>query len=363
MNGLEDKDYDILDEIFAQRSILDQTSKILPAHIEDIDVFLENYGISLDDPIETVELFGIYQEALNFIKTYFLYPDNDDGLRLELSKKFYEIKTIKDLFFMVHSGKVDDRVLACALLKVIHVIFHLDKDVRALHFIEIQRQILDRFYKIVARDAEGKLYLSLPQQQPLYIQDFETKPKKSRESMILKLLNKPDAVTEDIFDRLGLRFVTYSELDCFLVMKLLLSQQAIHVAHIKPTRSRNTLIPIEQLRNEQFLQKKKVPGDNPHTSEFYQALQITCRQLIKIKNPVTESIRELKKITQDHEQSQMILKKIDVRYLPTVIRFFYPYEVQIVDVKSHAENEKGKSSHAEYKKKQILNAMERLFLK
>ena len=43
------------------------------------------------------------------------------------------------------------------------------------------------------------------------------------------------------------------------------------------------------------------------------------------------------------------------------MRFFYPYEVQITDIKSHQENTEGEASHEEYKKSQVNSAMMRLF--
>ena len=50
---------------------------------------------------------------------------------------------------------------------------------------------------------------------------FETKPKKSRDSILLKLLHKPENVAEDIFDQVGIRFVTPTLLDSLSVIQFL----------------------------------------------------------------------------------------------------------------------------------------------
>ena len=42
------------------------------------------------------------------------------------------------------------------------------------------------------------------------------------------------------------------------------------------------------------------------------------------------------------------------------IRFFYPFEVQLMDRQSYDENERGRSAHSEYKKSQIQTAMRRV---
>ena len=47
--------------------------------------------------------------------------------------------------------------------------------------------------------------------------------------------------------------------------------------------------------------------------------------------------------------------------LPREIHFFFPYEVQILDLEGHEINTKGEASHQEYKKSQIKTAMVRVF--
>ena len=61
---------------------------------------------------------------------------------------------------------------------------------RSSYFAEIQKQIFDRFYKVIHRDTEGRLYLGEVEGDPLRVDlvAFETKPKKSRDSTLLKLL-------------------------------------------------------------------------------------------------------------------------------------------------------------------------------
>ena len=52
--------------------------------------------------------------------------------------------------------------------------------------------------------------------------------------------------------------------------------------------------------------------------------------------------------------------RIDLKYVTKEIRFFYPFEVQVVDSKSAEENERGRSAHSEYKKAQIQTALRRV---
>ena len=45
-----------------------------------------------------------------------------------------------------------------------------------------------------------------------------------------------------------------------------------------------------------------------------------------------------------------MINKIDTSNLTRDVEFFYPYEVQIMDEKSHENNLQGDASHKEYKK-------------
>ena len=49
-----------------------------------------------------------------------------------------------------------------------------------------------------------------------------------------------------------------------------------------------------------------------------------------------------------------------MKYLQREVRFFYPFEVQVVDQHSNEENEKGRSAHSEYKRAQVQTALRRV---
>ncbi|MBF0209026.1 MAG: hypothetical protein HQK53_19370 [Oligoflexia bacterium] len=123
---------------------------------------------------------------------------------------------------------------------------------------------------------------------------------------------------------------------------------------------------------------ESVPGNeknkkNEFSSNSYRAIQFTCRQLIKYKNPFLLEFTQIKKqaklIFAENQHTEgphnTLLKKIiemDVSSAAKDTRFFYPFEVQIVDVKNHELNSIGEASHQDYKKSQLKKAMIRLFL-
>ena len=223
-------DWEVLEVIAGGRSAIDESRGLRLKTAQDVIRFMDCYGYDVDNPIEKAELFGNFQEALSFIRKYFLQPDNPDGLKLEVPRKIAELTDVQNL--LQYASSLSDNpdtsgtstgFWACAILKVMHTIAHIDKDLRTHYFAEIQKQILDRFYKHIHSDEKSQLYLGRDARDPdrVDLVLFDTKPKKSRDSVILKLLHKPENVAEDIFDRVGVRFVTKTKYDALRVVKFL----------------------------------------------------------------------------------------------------------------------------------------------
>ncbi|MEW6055386.1 MAG: TIGR04552 family protein [Bdellovibrionota bacterium] len=391
-------DWEVLDVIIGGKSAIDSGTHLLIRSTEEALRYMDCYGYDIDNPIEKAELFGNFQEALSFIRRYFLQPDNPDGLKIEIPRKIAELSDMAQLLTYAStpqaggaSGQALNTLWACAVIKIMHTIAHIDKDLRSNYIADVQTQILDRFYKFIVNDESGQLFLGRDTRDPDRVElvAFETKPKKSRDSVILKLLHKPENVAEDIFDRIGIRFVTKNKFDAIRVVKFLKDRYVLMPANVKPSRSRNTLVDTTQFSKTLSHLMKEVesgaltPGDlqnkivqlcesdslgalnpeNPHTSRFYSAIQFTCRQLIKIKNPLFDDIRALKAETKGGALPENIAKtveKLDLRNLQKEIRFFYPFEVQILDEASYRESRAGLSSHSNYKKSQIQAAMRRV---
>ncbi len=420
-----------LDIIIKGQSSLDSRAAFRATSLAEADLLLASYGYHSENPIEIAEILGVFHESVNFIRKYFLQPDNPQGLRLEVPRKILELKDVRLLCLMASqslsaqgaesSGPAEEvlRNWACSILKVMHTLTHIDKDLRSSYFSDIQKQIFDRFYKLIQRNDQGQLFLSdrassltaltssagggredYFHQIPLVA--FETKPKKHRDSIILKLLHKPENVAEDIFDRVGIRFVTPTPLDSLRVIKYLQEKMVLIPPHIKPSRSRNTLIDLDHLRQQiagyfhdsssvgdhdeqgrvmpqspallhlesRFLQQLRPqtpqtpPGnENRHSSQSYRAIQFTCRQLIKLENSLYSDLRELKSQAKESAVPSALSKtidRIDLRYVQREIRFFYPFEIQLVDSQSAEANEKGESAHSSYKKAQIQTALNRI---
>jgi uncharacterized protein (TIGR04562 family) len=390
-------DWEILDVVIGGKSALDTKNFLGPmSDIEHVNEFLKGYGLDPSDHVTKAELFGNFQEALQFIRRYFLKEGNPDGLDLKLPNSLLMISDISQLFLMatdVNPNKKEDKLWAEIVLKVMHTIVHADKDLRSNYFNIVQTQIFDRFYKYIFRGNDDKLYLGIKgSDNVIALVDFETKSKKTRESVIIKLLHKAENVAEELFDRIGVRFVTETRFDTLRVIRFLLEKNIVIPHNNKPSRAINTMINLEQFKEahqkvlkaalrkkmteeeflhsiEQEVRRCSLRGEssekNRFTSKSYQSIQFTCRHLIEYKNPFLQEFNELRRLAKNYNSDENELAKrvlsMDIALVARDIRFFYPYEVQIVDKVASVENSQGDASHQEYKRQQVQSAMKRLF--
>ena len=98
---------------------------------------------------------------------------------------------------------------------------------------------------------------------------------------------------------------------------------------------------------------------NPFSSRWYRAIQFTCRQLIVAPDPTFRFWNEVQEAVGTSKTAQNLLKKIPIT-LREKRTFYYPFEIQILDLESYVESIGGRSRHREYKAKQRLMARNRV---
>ena len=342
--------------------------------------FLLAYGYDLDDPLVREEVWRIYFESVSFIREQILDPG--EQLPQELLRRGPS-SDIEKLLVMASNGAADAR-WACAILRVMHIISHLDNDVRLENFQYARAQIFERFDDYIQpitprrwKFGKGSNYVPLVR----YIK----KERKDRNSTLIKLLSKPRASVEDIYDRIGFRFVTETRLDAFRLMQILFDLGVVSAPNIHPGRSVNSLLPVEviqqmvdstrdhlkagrisqrnSLRRLQRLEEINFDPTsgvrNPFSSYWYRAMQFTCRQLITAPDPTFKFWTELKKDLTKVKGLSAALKTVPIM-LREKKTFYYPFEIQIMDKPSYIESIGGRSRHREYKSRQRAMARNRI---
>jgi uncharacterized protein (TIGR04562 family) len=335
-------------------------------NLEEAEQFILNYGYDLSHPNDKEELHAIFKEAVDFIQCQFLNPDmpwedmgaGSETLKVQIPQTLLEESDIRKLLLHASIGNGIEQRWACAILKVMHTISHINNTLLYHYFEKAKNQILSRYKKALSQTTEGEWLIGNPNETCLSIAGFETKDEKSRDSMILKLLCKRENVAEEVFDMIGIRIITHSGPEAILALEILRQNRVIIFPNIIPSRSRNSLIDFDEFKIQyqealetyqwgqsslkQTLQMIQHITPNPSNGTFnpenassllsYRAIHMTERQLIRFQE--TESDKET--------------------------RFFFPYEIQIVDEANHLQNMKGSSAHVLYKQSQLIQARNRV---
>jgi len=353
--------YQLFNVVLSNRSFLD-IKRLDIFNTEEAHDYLKNYGFDLDDQAHRDQVYSILTEAKQFIQTYLL-EDPDTNIPLIIPPYIQCEDDVRNL--LVEASKKDrdlNQRWACAVLRVAHTITHVENDLAKYFFPAIKKQIFSRFMQHVSLDKNNQYTLGSGNKL-VNIKYFEMKSEKTKESMIMKLLHKKESVTADIFDRIGVRIITYDKLDVLIVLKYLAENHVISFANVKPSRTRNTLVDInhfvkgiQKLKNgdisslsekelkiflDPFTQfetnsedsKNNFRENNPYSSTEYTSVQLTVRHLVTVQDPFNKSLN---------------------------YKFFFPFEIQILDDKSYEESRHGRASHSEYKKAQMKSVRNRV---
>lgn len=342
--------------------------------------FLWSYGYDLDDPLQREEIWRIYFQSIAFVQNYLLEPEE------KIPQEFLTRGGQADILrLLTEASKAQSTSgkWACALLRVMHIISHLDNDIRLEHFSYAREQIFARIDQHLKSEGGRRWTFAAPNQSVPLLRCIR-KSRKERSSILMKLLSKPSTVVEEIYDSLGFRFVTEGRLDAYRLIQALFDSGAVSAANIQPGRSLNSLIPseifrekIESLRRDmdkglsdtmtkrrlQKIEEESLVSwsqvRNPFSSRWYRAIQFTCRQLIIAPDPTYRFWHEIKAELFKNKSTAATLAKIPIT-LREKKTFYYPFEIQIMDKESYVESIGGRSRHREYKDRQKLMARNRV---
>ncbi|MFK7873314.1 MAG: TIGR04552 family protein [Oligoflexales bacterium] len=374
--------WDSLEVLLSGRSAIDMQT--LPFYdFNDATQFLENYGYHLKKEKDAKQAHAILVEAIFFIKNTLLPEEWASGC--QPPQEIFECYDPRRLLLWAssHSSLLQDhRLWSCAILRVMHTIAHLDRLELHQEHAHARQQIQNRFCKYFTTKDNQTWFGQEHQKVPL--KALEWKRRKSRHSILLKLLHKPSNVSETIYDHLGIRFTTHFLSDAFVILKQLLEYNLVTFASTNPTRARNTLVNIENFRKKiddsLLLHKQGKISDarlldqisdltdescgihiqNPHSSSEYRSIQITCRQRISYPNPALSWMKKMPQSSIETPWFQFIKNWHGVSQMQD-IHVFYPFEIQIQDTQAaSASSENGLASHENYKQAQKETARKRV---
>ena len=387
-------DWNELKAILDGESMIDM-SNLKNSSWEDATEFLYQYGYDMENFEHRRKLAAVRIESWNFIQLTLMPKEWKRGLQPpEEVIGAEDVRTIVLLASDQSEDNYENRVWACALLRVMHTITHIDGGNKFAEIEKARSQIIERYSKHLFRNEDQDLCFGT-KENFIVIDRVEWKYKKPRHSVIIKLLHKKGNVAETIHDLLGIRIVVKNLYDILMLLKILLENHIVIFANLHPSRTRNNLFQLSDFKNSLELLKnmmnqkhltetgfydllegmmdahmpKKKHHSNPHSSNLYRSVQLTCRHLIRLPSFKSNILNSLKgtveAVENIGEDSSMIR---DISFLIENMLWdngeeetaFYPYELQIVDEKTARINKVGEASHANYKKMQLRSARRRV---
>ena len=319
--------------------------------------FVRAYGYDLDDEGDVERLWGYHRRAVTYIQTELMEEGEDFPSVLS------DPAELNDLcYLLIYASTKDAKAgsiqkWACATLKVIHVLVHLDNDLFTKFSTDIQEQIMKPIQAHIYEDPIRGATLGKPSSgECIALKKFALKPFKRSDSSVTKLLAKPDAVVFTLLDKMGVRFITKHLFDAFRVMRYLLQNNLISFPHNIPDQSNNTLYPANIFMEvmETLTQGSEFKPD--------QVDELLHAKLKEASERAEYNLKENKFSGANYKFLKFITRRL-IRVKTdegSELSFFYPFEIQIMDYETYLDSLSGETSHEEYKARQKNKARSRV---
>ena len=387
----------IMDVLIARKSSIDLAELRRDDWPEATD-FLRGYGYDPEQTRDLMKMHAVFIEAIAFIEGKLLTP-SDWSRGIRPSDDILACEDPRQLVVWASSKSPDDRLRrawACAILRVMHTIAHIEGVTRIHSLTEAREQIITRFNQHVIRDQDKKLWFGTDSCR-IPIERIDWKHNKARHAIILKLLHKRDNVAETIYDYLGIRIVTKRLCDVMIAVKLMHELNMISYPNCYPSRARNTLIDYPRFRSQietllealnsgsispqdfdamvsRLTVTESTTSNNPHSAESYRSIQLTGRQLIHFREERFEWLEKLKREIQGEQIPPSVMRVLnEMQYLVDGwysvqearrdSAHFFPFEVQIMDQAAYMHATAGAANHDKYKSNQVRAARKRVLAK
>jgi uncharacterized protein (TIGR04552 family) len=290
----------------------------------EVDRFLRLNEFDPDSDDEMARLEDIRSDAVEYLSRAFAIAIPDE-VAADLPAR--------DLF-LVASSHGPHQKWACVVLKVMHIIHHINGRA-ALLSISVSDEI-------IFREIELKVMQVVEQLRavgaPLTEWEWSRKP---RDSQITKLMAKRSTLAANIYDKLRFRLIVPTQ-DDLVPMIGTLTRQLIPFNYVVPGESVNQLIDLQQLSQDRLGAAGPVPSDDPY-NEFsgpdYRIINFVADLPLRIDRLLPRA-----EIPPDGAHVVFVLT-----------------EFQIADKVSAQRNESGASSHEAYKARQRERVRSRLF--
>lgn len=298
--------------------------------IPGVNDFLKVYGFDPDNMVEMGRLQELHRGAVNYII---------ETLGIKLPPVLTHPAQVQKLFLYASSSG-PYRMKACTLLKVMHVLNHLDARQLVYNLTISERELFSRLEKRVSAtvmqmvDAGFDIDEYVPSQ-------------KTKESLVTKMLSKPQGTAARVFDRIRFRIIANQRKQLIPIL-FYLKKHLLPFPCIIPGESNNTLLPFADLVKESFGLEIDLDGDGGKRHRF---------------NPFSH--KDFRVVSFVVDVPLRVTDLVQAAGMGHLSRFghvvFIPTEFQLFDKASHFLNESGPAAHSQYKERQVREVITRLY--
>ncbi len=331
--GLEDLSVEDLHEIkllIRGESVVDWHRLHLETP-EDARRLLALNALDIEDAEDVARIEQLRAQAADYVA---------NTLKLRLDEEVVRGLPFLELFLLA-SGEGRLRRQACVMLKVMHIMYHLDaRELRT------RLPVSDNELFALVEESVVAMFDEL-RAAGVPVSEFSWS-RKTRDSLITKLLVKKQTSAARIFDRLRFRVVVERPDDLLSTLHVML-HRCIPFNYVVPGQTVNNLLtPASVDRVQRILEEEEEDPDpegpaepsssNEFSSKRYRVLNFIADLPVRVDDIVDAADRE------------------DTR--GNVV--FVLAEFQVMDAVTARENETGESAHIHYKNRQHSRVKERL---
>mgnify|MGYP001417174950 CR=1 FL=1 len=277
----------------------------------------------------------------------------EEHLGLRFPKELTEKEDIREIFVLASTKRSFSRyqILACVILKLMHVIYHLEVAELRFQVPLSEAALLDEASKQINLLSQKMLQSGLP------IISFYGN-RKAKNSIITKLLAKRENIAATVFDKLRYRIVMEEQEDLLLAL-VWLCRQAFPFNYVIPSQSKNSILHFDNMLES---------DDVSEIRDFLTSNGISAQISVEKKSDETHSdllntfsgnsYKVINFIVDFPIRIDHLVDLPQRNHLGKVV--FVMVEFQVVDRITARNNEHGENAHLHYKNRQFEEVKSRL---
>lgn len=305
--------------------------------IDDVKAFLRLQGADPDDPEDKQRLVELRASAATYLTTEHGYKISPEVLACDPLELF--------LYASEKRGRRRDRFLACLLLKVMHIVHHIQARELRYHLPLPQSQLAQRLVEKVDAFAAGIQAEGFP------LVSYSG-GEKSITSLITKLLVKKEHHAAAIHDRVRFRFVVERPNEVLDLMTRM-TARLFPYNYVAPGQTVNLLINFTALiesHEEYRKQAAELQLELGHEEQLLQHVNEFSGPTYRMVSFVVDVPLRV--------PDEILSGTAEREGLGRVV--FGLAELQIVDRATDQENERGENRHDRYRARQLMKVRDRL---